>query len=152
MREINREIASGIILSKDHKLFLGRKDPHSGGVYVDCWHLPGGGVDEGETLLQTALREVKEEVGLDVREDQTEEVDFVTTGQAEKIDKTTGEKMLVHMNFHYFLMHLDTDADNTHITIADDLQSYQWFDLSEIAELKHTPPSYEIFKYLGYLS
>lgn len=31
------------------------------------WTFPGGGVEEGETLDQAVVREVKEETGLDVR-------------------------------------------------------------------------------------
>ncbi len=32
----------------------------------DFWQLPGGGVEVGETLEQTAVREAKEELGIDV--------------------------------------------------------------------------------------
>ena len=44
------------------------------------WAFPGGRVDVGETLVQTALREMHEEVGLDIGEDAVLGVldDFVT--------------------------------------------------------------------------
>lgn len=55
MRKINRIIVAALIFSKDGKLLMGTKDPRRGGVYSDCWHLPGGGVEEGETLEQPSM-------------------------------------------------------------------------------------------------
>jgi 8-oxo-dGTP pyrophosphatase MutT (NUDIX family) len=66
MRTIHRTIVSALIFSKDGKLLMGMKDPKNGGVYADCWHIPGGGVDEGETKEQALRREMLEEVGIDI--------------------------------------------------------------------------------------
>lgn len=37
-------------------------------LYPNCWTLPSGRVEEGESLEQAILREVKEELGLDLRD------------------------------------------------------------------------------------
>ena len=50
-----------IIIFKNQKvLLIKRKNPPFG------WALPGGFVDEGETVEHAAIREAKEETGLDV--------------------------------------------------------------------------------------
>jgi ADP-ribose pyrophosphatase YjhB (NUDIX family) len=49
LREIQRDIVSALIFAKDGKLFQGMKEPRKGGVYSDCWHIPGGGVEEDES-------------------------------------------------------------------------------------------------------
>lgn len=37
-------------------------------TYPNCWVFPGGQVDSGESLVETALREIEEEVGLNFKE------------------------------------------------------------------------------------
>jgi 8-oxo-dGTP pyrophosphatase MutT (NUDIX family) len=46
-------------------LLKSRPDPAFPG-HEWSWLTPGGGVDEGESLAETAVREAKEEVGLDI--------------------------------------------------------------------------------------
>ncbi|MBI4760116.1 MAG: NUDIX hydrolase [Chloroflexota bacterium] len=53
---------AGIVLVEDSKVALIER--HRAGL--DYFVFPGGGVDEGETPEQAAVREAKEELGLDV--------------------------------------------------------------------------------------
>lgn len=56
-------VVCGVLIEKDGKYLLVReKQPKVYGL----WNLPGGRVDEGETLEEAAVREAKEECGLEV--------------------------------------------------------------------------------------
>lgn len=50
-----------MIFNRDGKIFVGKRVDQS----IEAWQLPQGGIDEGETPRQAALRELKEEVGTD---------------------------------------------------------------------------------------
>ena len=51
--------ASAVIVEDGKVLLIKRED-------FEVWALPGGTVESGETTAQAAIREVKEETGLDV--------------------------------------------------------------------------------------
>jgi len=80
-RDDNRVIASGLVeselpfyrpavgimlLNRDRRVFVGRRIDMPAGLAA--WQMPQGGIDEGETPRQAALRELHEEVGTDKAE------------------------------------------------------------------------------------
>lgn len=146
MREIQRQIASALIFSSDGKLLMGKKDPNKGGVYSDCWHIPGGGIDDGEDMKSALIREVLEETGLVVTNPVL--VDDLGKGDSEKTLKDTGEKVVCHMCFNVFKITLEKQASKIELVPTDDLVELKWFDKEELKDVKLTPPSIELFKRL----
>ena len=67
MQEIIR-VGIGVMVLKGNSVLLGHRiGRDTGGIYEpDSWCLPGGKQEYGETILEGAAREVKEETNLDV--------------------------------------------------------------------------------------
>lgn len=151
MRTIHRLIVSALLFSADNRLLMGKKDPKSGGVYLDCWHIPGGGIDENENQIQALTREIQEEVGIDISIAKIELVDSQGKGESEKTLKETRELVTVKMNFYVYKVSLPVESNIVKVSLNDDLKEYKWFKLSEIESVKLTPPSISLFKRLGYL-
>ncbi len=55
------------LIIKEGKVLMNRRnDPHNQDVHQK-WEFPGGGVDFGENLTQSAIRETKEETGFEIK-------------------------------------------------------------------------------------
>src|SRR5437667_2373000 len=52
-----------LVFDGEHVLLAHRRD-------IDWWNLPGGGMEEGETVDEAMVREVREETGLEVKVEQ----------------------------------------------------------------------------------
>ncbi len=124
------------------------KDPTRWGVYTDCRHIPGGGIEDGETVEQALDREVLEEVWIDISS-YPKEFTIPNTGTAEKILKDTGEKVLCHMEFNVFIVHLDAYAADVACKLSDDLVEVQRFDKDTLRDVKQIPGGKEFFEEIG---
>ena len=88
------------------------------------WNFPKGHQDPGETDLETALRETKEEVGLDV-----EITDNHPITMTYLIDKGTTEKIV-----HLFLARLVDQ--NAQITLQEEeVEEARWVPFAEVESL-----------------
>ena len=123
---LKKEKSCGCIIIKDNKVLL---------VYEKracCWGFPKGHMEEGETEIETALREVKEEVGLDVKINKNKRyiLNYIIN---DEIDKTT-------------VLYLAT-TKNEKITIQEsEIGDAKWYDLSEATKILTFTNSKEVFK------
>jgi 8-oxo-dGTP pyrophosphatase MutT (NUDIX family) len=119
--------AGGIVIragAQGHEVVLGRRRRDRDGV---TWSLPKGTPDDGETPEQTALREVREETGLEVRIlDEVGDIHYRFVRDGRRIDKTV----------RYYLMEA-TGGDLTHHD--HEFEDVRWFGLAEAETLLSFP-------------
>jgi len=146
MRTIQRDIAGALLFSNDGHVLIGKNV--KGGVYEDLWVVPGGGIDEGETKEDAVVREILEEVGIDISDAFVELVDFPQTGTAEKTLRDTGERVLVEMTFYNFTAKFDKPAQDIPIILEDDFGHAEWVPIEKLAELSYSPSVEQLLKFL----
>jgi 8-oxo-dGTP pyrophosphatase MutT (NUDIX family) len=149
MKQNDRIIVAGVLISKDGKILMGKV--RKGGVYPDTWHLPGGGVEDGEDKETALTREIREEVGIDIKNNQRQLLSDSDTGEAVKTDKDTGEKLVINMKFYVYQVSLNQDSQDIAISLNDDIEEYMWVAKGDLKNHKLTPPSVRLFKKLGWL-
>lgn len=151
MRTIHRNIVSAVLFSKDGKLLQALRPLNSSGVYPGCWAIIGGGIDEGEDQRTALNREFLEETGIDISPYPAELI-HEDEGETEKTLRNSGERVLCKMKFHTYQVTIsDHNADKIPVKLDHEHIQYRWSDLSELKDMKLTPPSVVLFKKLGYL-
>jgi 8-oxo-dGTP pyrophosphatase MutT (NUDIX family) len=151
MQRVFRNCVSGVIVSSDGKILLGRKNPRAGGVWADCWHLPGGGVEQNESHHQALRREVLEETGINISSMVIDMLDADGRGEAEKRDRHTGETVLAVMNFFVYKVQLPFMASQVRLDPQSDLAELAWVSVHDLTQYKLTPPSVMLFVKMGWL-
>lgn len=111
-------VGIGVFVFRDGKFLMGRrKNSHA----ADTWSIPGGHLEFGETPEQTAVREVKEETGLDI----TNARFGAVTNDIFEAD-----------NKHYLSVWIMTDWKSGEPVIAepDKYIDHQWFDFDTLPQ------------------
>ena len=108
-----RPSVRGIII-RDNRIAM----MHS--LKYDYYKLPGGGIEEGESLEETLVREVKEESGLVVKESSIKEF-----GLVRRIEKGMIEDIFIQENY-YFLCDAEDEISSQDL---DDYEADEGFTL-----------------------
>ena len=123
---LKKEKSCGCIIIEDNKVLL---------IYEkgrNFWGFPKGHVEAGENEIQTATREVKEEVGIDVVIDESKRYEL-NYNIRDEIDKTSV----------YFI----AKPKNTNITMQEEeIEDAKWCTFDEALELLTFDNSKEMLK------
>lgn len=103
----------GVIVRESQVLLVRRDNPPDAGF----WGFPGGKIEAGETIEQAAVREVREETGLEVicqsQDALLEAFDYDASGQ---------------LRYHYLLIPVICGWQGGDAVAASDVSDARWFD------------------------
>jgi mutator protein MutT len=109
MATVDETSAGGLVVDADrrHAVLIGRLDRHGRLL----WSLPKGHIEDGETIEQTAVREVKEETGITAR---------VTTSLGTIDYWFVAERRRVHKTVHHFLLEaIDGELSDEDVEVTE---------------------------------
>ena len=125
--ELKKEKCCGCIIIENNKVLL---------VYEknrNFWGFPKGHMEKGENEIETALREVKEEVGLDVEIIDKETRYILNYIIRDEIDKTT-------------VLYLARPKNKEIVMQESEIEKVKWCDFEEALETLTFDNSKEVFK------
>ncbi len=118
-------IGVGVVVTSPLGILLIKRTNPPG---VGKWSLPGGAQDTGETIEQTALREVREETGL--------KIDYL--GLVDVIDSIIKDDQ-GEVQYHYTLIdvaaRVHEEQDGRELCAGDDADDAKWFSRDQLDAL-----------------
>lgn len=118
-------VGVGVILVKDRQILLVKRghEPNKG-----MWSIPGGLIKLGETAEEAAIREVREETGLEVSIG-------AVAGIFNVIIKDSDSKI----KYHYVIIDYIGEVVSGMLRPGTDVTDARWFWLDEIGDVETSP-------------
>jgi 8-oxo-dGTP diphosphatase len=144
MDKVDKLVVTGILVRNSAGQLLLVKKPDHVGPYAGMYLTPGGGVKNGESVDETALRELYEETGVKVSNLKRVFFDDDVTDNWQGIKK------------HYIMLMYTADyiSGNLRPTEGDDdnLEVIKWFSKEELQSVALSPPLVKLLKVTSYLA
>ena len=113
-------VGVGAVIVQDGKLVLVKRGIEPG---KGKWSIPGGAVELGERVRDTAVREAKEECGLDI--------ELVGDTPMDAIDNIiVGEN--AHLRYHYIILQFLARPEGGTLRSGSDAAEVRWVPLEEV--------------------
>lgn len=125
-------IVAAACIQHDNKILLCQRHQHD--HYGGLWEFPGGKVESNETLAEAVIREINEELGVEVR-----------------VEKLLGQISDEDPNLK-IQVSLFACVVVKGILAAKDCQAFGFFDLAEIKKLALAPADRKLLKLTMYTS
>jgi 8-oxo-dGTP pyrophosphatase MutT (NUDIX family) len=143
----HRETARILLVDEQNRIFLLKThfDPEVG--LPPRWLTPGGGIDSGETTLEAAVRELREETGLRVNPENLGEPVLVSSGRWDWAD---GLSYHTYTDTIYQLKVENFEPDTSGFTQDElrDILEYRWWTIQELMESDEQLAPHELRQWL----
>lgn len=115
------------------RLLLGRRGK---GPNYGKWVIPGGGVKLGQTIVETARREVEEEIGLRIN---------LTSHRPQHVLE------IINGDEHRVILFMQATGDGAEPVASSDLLEARYFNASELPGLDISPVLLPVLRKFGWL-
>ncbi len=121
-----------MLIDRGGRVFVAQRIDNPG----TAWQMPQGGIDEGESPRQAALRELREETGTDKAEILAESGNWWRYDlPAELVPRLWGGRYRGQEQKWFALRFLGADADIDIATETPEFRAWRWAEMAELPDL-----------------